>query len=233
MVGLTNQEHQEYWKDVYGLLSGFAHSRPYLVTVSLWHEPEVDRDRALVALNVGISLYEKLLMSFAEMMGWQDHKIEEWFKPVHFAIAHMQNPEETPSPTIDIEKCRVCPEYQEPYMHRMALVSHLCALLERSGSIETENGDLAPDRYSSAIEFLSELDKSIMKEEVPTKEYEKMITALGVAHGDALSVFGSDVREVIASIAASWAVMRSPSYQSSIGNIQGWVPRLDNEMADG
>ena len=214
--------------DVYSILSGVTHSQPLLMTLTLRDEPDTDLDRALMVLDIGISFFTDALRQLAELMGWHDHDIDNWFEPVHFALQHIRTPEDIPLPTFDLERCEVCPDYQDPFMHRLAFVSHIYALLERnSDSINTEGTD-APARYSSAVKFFDELYRAVVREGDEKPETHKLRTALGIGHTGVLTLFGSDLREVLTSIAASWAVLRSPEYQSDIGKIQGWVSQTDD-----
>ena len=132
MVALVGQGESGYWEDVYRMLSGVTHSQPLLMTLSLNDRPDSYLDRALMVLDMGISFYCKALIRFAEFMGWNDHDIDNWFLPVHLAIQHIRTPEDIPLPKFSVRGCEVCPDYSESYMHRLALVSHLCALLERN-----------------------------------------------------------------------------------------------------
>ena len=229
MVALVAREDQDYWRDVYSMLSGATHSQPLLMTLSLNDEPDAHLDRALMVLDMGISFYTDALRQFAEFMGWHDHDIESWFAPVHLAIQHIRTPEEIPLPRFELEQCELCPEYQEPHMHRLAFVSHLCTLLEHDLDAESLEGTDAPARYSAAVEFFDRFRERLLKEEDGSPETQKMRAALGVGHTGVLTLFGSDMREVATSIAASWAVLRSSDYDADIGTLQCWVSHPEDE----
>ena len=228
MVALVGQGESGYWEDVYRMLSGVTHSQPLLMTLSLNDRPDSDLDRALMVLDMGISFYCRALIRFAEFMGWNDHDIEHWFLPVHLAIQHIRTPEDIPIPNFSIKRCEVCPDYQEPYMHRLALVSHLCALLERNIDQENTGNSDAPTRFSLAVEFLEEIQQLIMKGSEAESETQQRRKAFGAAHSGILRLFGSEQSELFTSIAAYWAVLRSPDYQSDVGKIQGWTLQTED-----
>ena len=211
------------------MLSGTAHSQPLLMTLSLKDEPDSHLERALMVLDMGISFYTDALRQFAGFMGWHDHDIDSWFAPVHLAIQHIRTLEEIPLPSFELEQCDLCPEYQEPHMHRLAFVSHLCTLLELNLDAENMGGTDAPVRYSAAVEFFDRLRERLLSEEKVNPETQKMRAALGVGHTGVLTMFGSDLREVVTSIAASWAVLRSPDYDADIGTLQCWVSHPEDE----
>ena len=229
MVALAGQEEPDYWKDVYSMLSGTTHSQPLLMTLSLKDEPDSHLDRALMVLDIGISFYTDALRQFAEFMGWHDHDIDNWFVPVHLAIQHIRTPEDIPLPRFELERCEVCPDYQSPSMHRLALMSHLYALLERNVNREGTSGTDAPNIYSSAVEFIVECQKMLKNGNDEDPKTQELRTALGTNHISVLSLFGIDPNEFLTSIAASWAILRSPDYQSAIGKIQGWMSRTDDQ----
>ena len=231
LVAFVARESPEYWKDVYGMLSGAAHSQPLLMTLSISEEPDVLLGRALMVLDIGISFYTRALRNFAEFMGWSDHDIDSWFGPVHATLEHMQSPDENPLPVrkVDVQGCAVCPAYQDPSLHRIALMSHVYALLERNCDREHTGDTDAPTRYSLAIEFINDYQQMLMNANDADPQTHDLSTALGIAHMKVLTLFGCDQNELLASIAASWAVLRSPSYQSSIGTIQGWMSRTDDQ----
>ena len=229
LVALAAQGEPDYWKDVYSMLSGATHSQPLLVTLSLSEGPDSLLDQALMVLNIGISFYTDALRQFAEFMGWHDHDIDNWFGPVHLAIQHIRTPEDIPLPRFELERCEVCPDYQSPFMHRLALMSHLYALLERNVNREDIGGTDAPNRYSSAVEFIVECQKALKNGNDADPKTQELRTALGTNHISVLSLFGIDLDEVLTSIAASWAILRSPDYQSAIGKIQGWMSRTDDQ----
>ena len=83
-------------------------------------------------------------------MGWHDHDIEAWFGPVHATLDHIRFPEEFTLPvrSIGLEQCKICSDYQEPVLHRLALVSHLSALLELNLNGSNTEATDAPTRYS-------------------------------------------------------------------------------------
>ena len=228
MVAIAAEEEPDFWMDVYSMLSGATHSQPLLMTLSLRDEPDAHLDRALMVLDIGISFYTDALRQLADFMGWHDHDIGEWFAPVHLAIQHIRTPEDIPLPRIELEGCEVCPEYQEPSMHRLAFASHLCALMERNIKFGSDGRTDAPERYSSAIEFFNKLYESLTDEDEPDPETQEMRTALGVGHTGALMLYGSDLRELLTSISASWAILRSPNYQASVGNLQCWLSQTDD-----
>ena len=202
-VALAAQEDTDYWKDMYRVLSGATHSQPLLTTLSLSEEPEFLLDRALMMLDIGISFYTDALRQFAEFMGWQNHDIDNWFAPVHLALQHIRTPEDIPLPKFEIEQCEVCPDYQDPFMHRLAFASHLCALLELNiGTINTDGTD-APTRYSSAVAFFNDCYQALTHEGNVNHDTQIMRTSLGIGHTGVLTLFGSDLREVLTSIAAS------------------------------
>ena len=217
----------DYWKDMYSMLSGATHSQPGLVALSLRDEPDAFLDRALMILGLGLTFYTEALKRYADFMGWHDSEIDNWFGPVHATLEHIRFPEKTPLPAgrVNPEQCEICPDYQEPGMHRLALASHLCSLLERNISVGTDGDGEAPVRYSAAIEFFNRLQQRVMNDNDVDSHAEELRAAFGVGHVGLLSLFGADPSEVLTSVAASWAVLRSPSYQSSIGEIQGWLSR--------
>ena len=179
-VALVDQEETDYWKDVYSILSGATHSHPLLMTLSLRDEPESLLDRALMVLDIGISFYTDALRQFADFMGWHDHDIDNWFAPVHLAIQHIRTPEEVPLPRFELERCEVCPDYQNPFMHRLALMSHVYAVLEHNLHGEGAGGPNAPNRYSSAVEFINECQEMLMNSDETDSRTQEMRTALGL-----------------------------------------------------
>ena len=228
MVALAAEGERDYWMDVYSMLSGATHSQPLWMTLSLRDEPDTHLDRALMVLDIGISFYTDALRRLAEFMGWRDHDIDKWFAPVHLAIQHIRTPDDIPLPKIELEGCEACPDYQEPFMHRLAFVSHLCALMERNVDPGNTSGTDAPGRYSSALEFFNNVYGTLVAEESTNAETQEMRTALGIGHTGVLTLYGSDLREVLTSVAASWAVLRSPSYQASVGNLQCWLSQTED-----
>ena len=226
---LAAQGGQDYWKDVYSMLSSATHSQPLLMALSIRDEPDALLDRSLMVLDFGVSFYTHALRQYAGFMGWEDHDIDNWFGPVHATLQHMRFPENAPLPIGDFRhhRCEACPEYKDPGMHRLALVSHLCALLERNVDRGKATGAEAPTRYTSAIEFLNEFQHALMNEDNVDPETIEM-RKLGVEHFGPITMFGSDLREVLTSIAASWAVLSSPSYQSDVGKIQGWISQHED-----
>ena len=232
-VSLAAQEEPEYYKDVYSMLSGATHSQPLLMALSISDEPDRFLDRALLALDIGITYYTSALERFTKFMGWHDHDVEAWFGPVHATLDHIRFPEEFPLPlrSINLDQCEVCPDYQAPFMHRLALVSHLCALLERNVDRSNAQGTDAPTRYSWAVEFFDKYQQALTDGSIGDTETKRMRAAVGNDHATSLFLLGSDPAEVLTTIAASWSVMRSSSYESSIGNIQCWVSPSDDESA--
>ena len=228
MVALAAEGERDYWMDVYSMLSGATHSQPLWMTLSLRDEPDTHLDRALMVLDIGISFYTDALRRLAEFMGWRDHDIDRWFAPVHLAIQHIRTPDDIPLPKIELEGCEACPDYQEPFMHRLAFVSHLCALMERNVDPGNTSGTDAPGRYSSALEFFNNVYGTLVAEERTNAETQEMRTALGIGHTGVLTLYGSDLREVLTSVAASWAVLRSPSYQAGVGNLQCWLSQTED-----
>ena len=228
MVALAAEGEPDYWMDVYSMLSGATHSQPLLMTLSLGDEPETHLDRALMVLDIGISFYTDALRQLAEFMGWRDHDIDKWFAPVHLAIQHIRTPDDIPLPKFEIEGCEACPDYQEPFMHRLAFVSHLCALMELNVDPGNTSGTDAPERYSSAIEFFNMVNERLVAEDMPDPETQEKRTALGVGHTGVLTLYGSNLREVLTSVAASWAVLRSPSYQANAGYLQCWLSQTED-----
>ena len=211
------------------MLSGVTHSQPLLMTLSLNDRPDSYLDRALMVLDMGISFYCRALIQFAEFMGWNDHDIDDWFLPVHLAIQHIRTPEDLPLPKFSIKGCEVCPDYREPHMHRLALVSHLCALLERNIQQDTTDNSDAPTRYSLAVEFLERFQQIIIKGSEADPETQQQSRAFGAAHSGILALFGCEQSEMFSSIAASWAVLRSLDYQSDVGTIQGWITQTEDQ----
>ena len=132
------------------MLSGATHSQPLLMALSISDEPDRFLDRALLALDIGLTYYTSALRRYAEFMGWHDHDIEAWFGPVHATLDHIRFPEEFTLPvrSIGLEQCKICPDYQEPVLHRLALVSHLSALLELNLNGSNTEATDAPTRYS-------------------------------------------------------------------------------------
>lgn len=225
MVALAGQEDPDIWKDVYRMLSGAIHSQPTLLAMALSDEPDSYYDRALMFLEAGVSFYTQALRVYAEFMGWHDHDIDKWFGPVHATLQNMRFPEETPLPVtnVELERCDVCPDYQSPGMHRLAFASHIYALLERKVHLGNIDGADAPARYSAAVEFLSKYLHVLENGDDLNPKTQEMRTALGRGHIGVLTLMGSDPMDVLTSLAASWAILRSPSYASSVGNIQGWI----------
>ena len=230
-VALASAGSPDYWNDVYSMLSGATHSQSSLMVLSLREDPGMFLERALMMLDIGVSFYTSTLKTYADFMGWDDHDIDNWFSPVHAAIEHLRFPEEVPLPVISMEldKCTVCPHYQDHELHRLALISHLCALFERNiDSSQTGRMD-APGQYFSAVEFLNDFQQAVTEGDHADPKIQEMRTALGTEHAGALTLFGSDLSDVLPSIAASWAVLRSPNYQSSVGTVQGWMSQPDDQ----
>ena len=230
-VELASQGTPAYWKDVYGMLSGATHSQPLLFALSMRDGPDTFLDRALMVLDFGVAFYKQALRQFARFMGWNDHDVDSWFGPVHATIEHMRFPEDAPLPVSRVrpEQCQICPEYQDPAIHRLALASHLCALLERNIDGESSGGTDAPARYNSAVEFINKLQANLMNSDDADSKTQKLSTALGREHAGVLALFGTDPSEVLTSIAASWAVMGSPDYKPNIGKVQGWLTGSDDQ----
>ena len=113
-------------------------------------------------------------------------------------------------------------------MHRLAFVSHLCALMELNVDPGNTSGTDAPERYSSAIEFFNMVNERLVAEDMPDPETQEKRTALGVGHTGVLTLYGSNLREVLTSVAASWAVLRSPSYQANAGYLQCWLSQTED-----
>lgn len=111
LVALATKEHSINGKDLYSFLSGASHSQHGLMALSLSVEPNSLLDQALTLLDIGIFLYTDALRQFAENMGWQDHDVDKWFAPVHQALQHIRDPENTPLPRVELEeRCEVCPD---------------------------------------------------------------------------------------------------------------------------
>ena len=231
LVALAGQGDLSYWGDVYSFLSGVIHSQSSLMALSISDEPDSFFDRALMVLDIGISYYTNTLRQYAEFMGWSDHDIDNWFGPVHATIQHMRTPDDMPLPVVEIEpeRCEVCPDYQDPSMHRLALISHLCALFERNIDLGNIGDNEAPTRYSSAVEFLDKFTRLIENRDDSDPNAQAMRTALGIGHIGVLTLLGSNSNEVVTSIAASWAVLGSPGYQSNVGKILGWESQFEEK----
>jgi len=225
LVALAGQgEPHSYWEDVYGMLSGVIHSQSLLMALAISDRPDSLLKRALYMLDIGISFFTHSLRQYADFMGWRDHDIDNWFGPVRATIQHLLSPQDVPLPVASVRSdlCQVCPDYKDPGMHRLALASHLCAVFERNIDIERAGGEEAPMRYSSAVELLDETSSIIQSGNDADPSIREMRTALGYGHTAPLSLLGSKMSDVYTSIAASWAVMSSSSYQSNVGSIQGW-----------
>ena len=230
-VALAGQgEEPGYWKDMYRTLSGVIHSQTPLMSLAISDEPDAFFDRALMVLDIGISFYTHTLRQYAEFMGWHDHDIDNWFGPVHATLQHMRAPEDVPLPVARVrpDRCEVCPDYQDPGMHRLALVSHLCALWESNIDLGNTGDAEAPTRYSFAVEFLDKLEQMIENGNDADPEIQELLTALGYGHIGVHTLLGSDSSEVRTSIAASWAVLSSPGYQSNVGTMLGWESQSDD-----
>lgn len=231
LIALAGPGESSYWDDVYRFLSGVIHSQSSLMALSISDEPKYFLDRALKMLDTGLSFYTHALQQYAEFMGWHDHDIDNWFGPIHATIQHLLTPEDVPLPVASVrpDLCEVCPDYQDPGMHRLALASHLCAVFERNIDLGSTGGEEAPIRYSAAIEFLDKVERAIQNGNRADPKIQEMRTALGYGHIAVHSLLGSDLSDVYTSIAASWAVMSAPSYQSNAGTIQGWETQSDDE----
>ena len=230
-VALAGQGKEPgYWKDMYSMLSGVIHSQAPLMALAISDEPDSFFDRALMMLDIGLSFYTHALRQYAEFMGWRDHDIANWFGPVHATIQHMRTPEDAPLPVAEVEpdRCEVCPDYQDPGIHRLAFASHVCALLERNVDVGNIDGTDAPTRFSAAVEFLNKYLHVLDNGNDSDRKTQEMRTTLGRGHIGILTLMGSDPNEVLTSVAASWAILRSPSYQSSVGKIQGWISEPDD-----
>ena len=229
MAALAGEGVPDYSKDVYSMLSGVIHSQPSLMVLSLREDPAVLLHRALLVLDIGIRFYTNALRTYADFMGWDDHDVDDWFGPVHATLEHLRSPKEIPLPVERVEpnRCKTCPDYEAPFMHRIAFVSHLCALLERN--VRPENGDdrEAPQRFTLALEFLNKLNQTITDGSVDDPRIQELRTAAGVGHVGVLSLLGLDSREMMSSTAASWAVLGAPSYRTSMGSTQGWMSSPD------
>ena len=231
IVTLASKGGPEYSRDLYSMLSGAVHSQPALMVLAISDEPDIVFDRAISMLDVGISFLTNTLQRYAAFMGLGDHNIDDWFGPVHATIQHIRSPEDTPLPVakVDPEQCAICPDYQSPYLHRLALISHLCALLERNVNRECREPTDAPARFSAAVEFFDEYHQALTNLDDGHPKNQKMRDALGTGHIGVLALLGSDPRDVLTLIAASWSVLRSPSYRDSVGTIQGWMSRPDEQ----
>ena len=215
-VALAGQgQSPGYWVDLYSMLSGVTHSQTPLMLLANKDESDSFFDRALMVLEIGISFYTHALRQYAEFMGWHDHDIDGWFGLVHKTVQHMRNPEEVSLPVAQVrpDRCAICPDYQDPGMHRLALVSHLCALFEHYIANENTGGAEAPMLYSSAMDFLDQFECAINNGNAADPKIQGMRSAYGSGHLGVLQLLGSDSGEVATSIAASWAVLRSQSYQ--------------------
>ena len=156
-------------------------------------------------------------------MGWDDHDIDGWFGPVHMTIEHIVERDETRLLEIGSDRCEICPDYAEPAMHRLALTSHLYALLEHSIELETRHSTTAPEMYTAAMEVFNAVQKILSDGESAEQLTKAMRKDLGIGHAAELMMSGTDPVEVIKSAAASWAILRSPSYQSCVGVVQRWI----------
>ena len=227
LVALAAEGEAEYWRDVYGMLSGATHSTPALMLLALRDEPQAFLDRALLVLDIGVLFYTRAFKSYADFMGWNNHELDKWFAPVHATLQHIRFSEDAPLPVerISPDQCSICPDYESPGMHRLALTSHLLALLERNVGNREPAGDGAPDRYAKAVSFLTELHAQVESENQGDADggVHQLRAVHGSGHIGALSLLGFDPSEAISSIAATWAVIGSPDYQSTSGNVQGWL----------
>ncbi len=230
-VVLAGQGEPVYWKDVYSVLSGATHSQPFLMAFSISEEPEVLLKRALTVLDIGLSVYMKTLHAYSSLMGWDDHELDSWFEPVHSTLQHIIGPDETPLPAakFEPEMCAMCPDYESPFMHRLALVSHVASLLERNVQGKHPEAREAPERYALATELLNRLDGMLVDGDGPGSGGEDLRNHAGTGHTSALSLLGFEPSELLTSIAASWAVLRAPSYQENLGTVQGWMFRPDDQ----
>ena len=230
-VALAGQGEPAYWKDVYSVLSGATHSRPFLMAFAISEEPEVLFKRALTVLDIGLSVYTKTLHAYSSLMGWDDHELDSWFEPVHNTLQHLIDPDETPLPTATVEPeiCAKCPDYEAPFMHRLALVSHIASLLERNVERKHPEAREAPERYAFATEFLTRLDGMLVEGAGPSSGGQDLRIHAGTGHTSALTLLGFEPSELLTSIAAGWAVLRASSYEENLGTVQGWMFRPDDQ----
>ena len=230
LVALAGHGDPSYWDDVYRFLSGAIHSQASLMSLVVSDEPDDFFDRALMMLDNGLFFYTHALRKYAEFMGWRDHDLDNWFGPVHATLQHLRTPDDAPLPVaqFNLDQCEVCPGYQDLNMHRLALVSHLFFLFERNIDLGNTVGEEAPTLYFSAVEFLEKFGHAIESGNDADPNVQKMRTAFGYGHIGVHTFLGSDVNEVITSIAASWAVLRSQSYQSNPGAILRWESLSDD-----
>ena len=114
-------------------------------------------------------------------------------------------------------------------MQRLALVSHLSRLLELNIDDVSKSNTTAPERYSYAVEFLSGAKQTLVDEDNMCPEIKELRAAFGVSHIEALTLLRPDLGEMLTSIAASWAVLRSPNYESNVGKIQRWMSRAGDQ----
>ena len=231
MVAVSAEGAPAYSKDVYSMLSGVVHSQPLFVSLSAREDPTIHLDRALLVLDIGIGFYTNALKTYANFMGWDDHDIDDWFGPVHATLHHMRFPTEIPLPAerVEPDQCKACPDYQAPFMHRIALVSHLCALLEQHVQPAIDADSEAPLRYTLALEFFDKMHQTIAEGSVDDPRIQKLHTEFGSGHAGVLSLLGLDPTEMVSSAAASWAVLGAPSYRNHIGFLQGWVSKPDDQ----
>ena len=229
LVALAAEGAPTFGQDVYSMLSGATHSQPLLMALAISEDAETLFERALKFLDIGLSFYTQALHAYAELMGWSDHDIDGWFAPVHATLQHLQDPEDTslPAPRIEAGTCEMCPDYEAPYMHRLALVSHIAALLERNVERKHPEAGEAPERYHLATEFLGRLDSLLAGGKPKTSTDQDLRVHAGTGHTSGLTLLGFDPGELLTSIAASWAVLRAPTYESNAGNVQGWMFRPD------
>ena len=59
-------------------------------------------------------------------------------------------------------------------MHRLAFVSHLCALMELNVDPGNTSGTDAPERYSSAMEFFNMVQRLVV-EDMPDPETQESV----------------------------------------------------------
>lgn len=117
-------------------------------------------------------------------------------------------------------------------MHRLALMSHVYAFLEHNIDRVSTGSAGVPSRVSSAIDLIVKCLKMLENGNDADPQIQELHKTLGTSHITVLALYGVDPNEILTSIAESWAILRSPDYQSSAGKIQRWMLRTDDQNSE-
>ena len=230
LVALAAEGAPTFGQDVYSMLSGATHSQPLLMALAISEDPETLFRRALKFLDIGLSFYTQPAC-LCRVHGVERSRHSRMVRSsARDAAAPARSGRHVPpGPTHrgrhmrDVSRLR-----GSLYASPRAGVSHRRPPGAQCGAEAPHSGG-----STSKIQLGNRVPRQTGQP--PRRGQAQNQYGPGSArtcrhgHTSGLTLLGFDPGELLTSIAASWAVLRAPTYESNAGDVQGWMFRPDED----